>query len=347
MSKLSKSHKLHVRHLRDKLHGSLVMFVVAFAVLGTALLAISRAATNNVVLSAEAESGTLANGASTVADSSASGGSAVKFGSGSSTYACNLSYTNNLPEDWTSSSANNPGATCPYSDVSYITTGDPNNGPYLNQNVWGAPPPNFVQSLHANSPRDWYVNINEASDNPSDPNANGGVHNYPNLGFWMRGKVDDYSTITSSWNVTIPQTNSVAGWAAYDLWFNDDNTEVMIQADIGADSYYNCTSVATATFGGQPWHMCDFGTERVWKRGTVDNHLVAAASGTVDIKQILTWMEGHTFVDPSNGTTRQQLAPGSSWQTAYVGASFGFEIPSTSGQTQTFRVNDFSWTAAK
>lgn len=266
------------------------------------------------------------------------------------TYSCTRSYDASKPQVWTGDSdpaANNPMGSCTYSDVAYIVTGDANYGPFVNQNVWGAVPTAFKQKLYANSPRDWYIVVNKPSDNPSDPNANGTVSNYPNMGFWMRGKIDDYKTISSSWNVAIPHNTSSAGWAAYDLWFNDNQDEVMIQADIGANSYFGCTSVATATFSGQPWHMCVFGNERVWKRGTDDNHLVNLASGTVDIKEILTWMEGHTFVDPNTNATRQQLMPGSVWQTSYVGASFGFEVPSTSGLDATYRVNDFSWTASR
>jgi len=264
------------------------------------------------------------------------------------TYSCNRSYTNDLPDVWTDDpAANSPQGTCQFGIVPYVVTGDTDNTTFVGQNVWGAPPPHFVQSIHANSVRQWDVTINEASDDPTNTIGNGGVHNYPNLGFWMHGKVDDFKTITSSWDVTIPHTSSVVGWGAYDLWFNDDDTEVMIQPEIGANDYYFCDTLATATFSGKPWHMCAFGDERVWKPGTDDNHIVAQPSGSIDIKQILTWMEGHTFVDPDTHATRQQLAPGSVWQTGYNGASFGFEIPSTSGQTVDFRVNDFSWSATR
>jgi hypothetical protein len=201
--------------------------------------------------------------------------------------------------------------------------------------------------MYSNSPRDWYVTVNKPNDSPSDTLANGTVSNYPNVGFWMLGKVDDYASITTSWDVTFPHNNQSAGWAAFDLWFNDDDTEVMIQVDIGANQYFSCDSVATATFSGEPWHLCVFGDERVWKRGTDDDHIVNKASGTLDIREILIWMESHTFVDPVTHATRQQLAPSSKWQTSFVGASFGFEVPSTSGMDAEYRVNDFSWNAVR
>ena len=110
----------------------------------------------------------------------------------------------------------------------------------------------------------------------------------------MQGTVDSSSSIASSWNVTIP-TNSqtTAGWAAYDLWFNNWADEVMIQTDIVANSNYNCTASTSATFNGMPWHMCQFGSERVWKPGTDDTHLRNETTGSVDVRSMLTWMEQH------------------------------------------------------
>jgi hypothetical protein len=81
---------------------------------------------------------------------------------------------------------------------------------------------------------------------------------------------------------------------------------------------------------GMPWHMCDFGSERVWKPGTDDNHLVSQPSGSVDVRAFLVWME-------ANG----KLPTSSAW----TAASFGFEVCDTHGITETFRVNDFSWNA--
>jgi len=210
---------------------------------------------------------------------------------------------------------------CPFPSDSYIIGA--NSNPYVDQNVWSGNG-SYQQTLYANSPEDWYITANADTDF-------GGVLTYPNTGFDMTGTVDGFSSITSSWNVTIPtNTATTAGWAAYDLWFNNWADEVMIQTDITANSYYDCTAVATAIFSGMPWHLCVFGSERVWKPGTDDSHLINQASGSVDVRSILVWMEQNGYLPTS-----------STW----TAGSFGFEVCDTEGNTQIFQVNDFSWDA--
>jgi hypothetical protein len=182
----------------------------------------------------------------------------------------------------------------------------------------------YEQTLYANGPGSWHVTANA--------NTNfGGVLTYPNTGFDMQGKVDSYSSITSSFSTSFPHNAKTAAWAAYDLWFNNWGDEVMIQTDLSVNSDYDCSATASATFGGEPWHMCQFGSERVWKPGTNDSHLNSQASGSIDIKAILTYMESH-------GT----LPAGSTW----TAGSYGFEICDTGGTTEQFQVTGFSWTAS-
>lgn len=211
---------------------------------------------------------------------------------------------------------------CSYPAVPYITGAS--SDPWVDQNVWSGNQ-NYRQTLYSNSPENWYVTANAKTNF-------GGVLTYPNTGFYMSGTIDSYNSITSSWNVTLPVNQTTAGWAAYDLWFNDWNDEVMIQTDLTVPSNgdYDCTGVATITVSGMPWHMCDFGSERVWKPGTDDNHLANQTSGQVDIGAFLKWME-------QNG----KLPANSTW----TGGSFGFEICDTGGATEQFKVTGFSWTA--
>jgi hypothetical protein len=144
----------------------------------------------------------------------------------------------------------------------------------------------------------------------------------------MSSKVDANSSITSSFSTTIPHNATTAGWAAYDLWFNNWADEVMILTDVGANSYYECSPVTSATFGGTPWHMCVFGTERIWKPGADEQHLINRASGTIDIQPFLTWMEQHNY-----------LPSGSVWKAG----SYGFEVCDTGGVTEKYQLNGFSW----
>jgi len=207
------------------------------------------------------------------------------------------------------------------SAVPYIVGAASN--PWAGPNIWGGGA-SYQQTMCINAPNSWYITANG--------NTNWGpVQTYPNTGFDMGGTIVGSTSITSSWNVTIPtDTTKVAGWSGYDLWFNNWADEVMILTDITVptNGTYDCTGVATITVSGIPWHMCDFGSERVWKPGTDDQHLVNRISGSVDVRAILTWME-------QNG----KLPDVSTW----TASSFGFEVCDTHGTAQRFTVNDFSW----
>ncbi|HUB93929.1 MAG TPA: hypothetical protein VMB52_05495 [Verrucomicrobiae bacterium] len=223
-------------------------------------------------------------------------------------YTTTSSQTSNGQYDWPSS-------------VPYIIGAASN--PWVGSNIWSNNSA-YNQTLCEYTPANWYVSVNV--------NTNfGGVQAYPNTGFNMDGAVDSSKSVTSSWNVTIPTDNTkTAGWAAYDLWFNSWADEVMIQTDLTANSYYDCTAEATATFSGMPWHLCVFGSERVWKPGTDDQHMLNQASGSVDVLAMLEWMEQNGY-----------LPQGSTW----TAGSFGFEVCDTEGNTQTFEVNNFTWDA--
>ena len=71
-----------LRKYISKVDRKLLIVIGLFVVAGLITLAITKAAPQSI--GAEAENGTLAKGATYVTDSSASGGSAIAFGSGSS-----------------------------------------------------------------------------------------------------------------------------------------------------------------------------------------------------------------------------------------------------------------------
>ena len=224
----------------------------------------------------------------------------------STTYSCTQTATN--------------GRCGPYSG--YTAISGANSNPWVDQNVW-AGSGSYHQTLYANGPGDWYISANANV-------GNGGVLTFPNTGFYMTGTVDASTSITSSWSTVFPHNAQTIGWSAYDLWLNNWANEIMIQTDISANSNYNCAPVASATFGGSPWHLCQFGSELVWKHGTDDSHLINESSGSVDVKAMLVWLEQHGFV------------PASSTWTA---ASFGFEVCNTTGIDAKFQVTGFSWSA--
>ena len=213
-------------------------------------------------------------------------------------------------------------ARCNFSNYPGIVGASSN--PYVDQNIWSGNT-SYKQTLYATNPGSWYVVANANTHF-------GGVLTYPNTGFNMAGAVSSYSSLTSSFSTTIPVNAQTAGWAAYDLWFNNWQDEVMIQTDITANSDYDCTAKTAATIDGQPWHLCVFGSERVWKPGTDDQHLANRTSGTINIQAFLTWMEQHGYL-PATST--------------WTAGSYGFEICDTGGANETFAVNSFSWTATK
>jgi hypothetical protein len=199
--------------------------------------------------------------------------------------------------------------------------------PTVGQDVWAAIP-GWAQTLSANNPGSWSVTANM-------PAGNTAVVSYPNTGASYGEKpLSSFTSITSSFDETMPHNSSTSGWAGYDLWFNNWNDEVMILHDF--TSAGPCDAAATHVFGGsngvpaQTWHMCDFGSEKVWKLGTDDNHLQNESSGSVDIMAMITWMENNGYL-PKNSTITD--------------LSMGFEICSTGSKPATFSVNQFSITA--
>ena len=210
---------------------------------------------------------------------------------------------------------------CNYSPDPYIIGAASN--PAVGQNVWGGAD-NYTQELYSYGPGNWFIT--------GKVNSNwGGVETYPNIGFKMTGRVDSFSSITSSFNVTIPKNNYTAAWAAYDLWFNSSpHNEVMIQVNITAPSWYYCAANATATFDGMPWHLCVFGSELVWKPGTNDSNMINRKSGVIDIKSMIVWLEHNGYLQ--NNVT---------WSSG----SFGYEVCDTHNHTENFTVNNFTWSA--
>jgi hypothetical protein len=215
-----------------------------------------------------------------------------------------------------------PHGACTYTSDTDITGTSPRTIT-VDENEWSGSPA-YKATLTANSPGSWNVSATVKSQQ-------GAILAFPNTGFYMSGAVDSISSLPTSWAASLPASDKLAvGWSAYDLWFNNWADEVMIQVNIQvpADGSYDCTSMASATFAGQPWHLCVFGSERVWKPGTDDRHLINAASGTLDVQPMLTWMEAHSY-----------LPSGSSW----TAGSFGFEIASTGGIAAHFAVSAFTW----
>lgn len=204
--------------------------------------------------------------------------------------------------------------------------------PYVDQNVW-APISGQTQTLSANSPGDWKVVSKIAAGNSA-------VTAYPNTGApFDEAPLASFSSIVGSFAETMPHTAGTSAWAAYDIWLDDWKYEVMIQHDFVGNG--PCDYVAVATFGGSNgvpsrlWGLCTYGSELIWKLAapgsTVGTHkTVNQSSGSVDLKEMLTWLVQHGYMaaDPT-----------------ITNVSYGWEICSTDGAKKTFSVSDYSLTA--
>jgi hypothetical protein len=217
------------------------------------------------------------------------------------------------------------------------TTGDITVG----NNVWSPPSGSWSQTLNVASPASWNVVANFPAGGTS-------VHSFPNTGQtqnWINGTnlpaaLSSWSSIVSSYSVSLNAHSGTVGEAAYDLWLDDWNNEVMIQTDFAGDSLrprcdVDRDVITTQTFGGtngvpvQRWNLCQFGSELIWQPRTGTNY----SSDKVDVMAMLTWLIKH------GGGKYLPAKP------TLTAISFGFEICSTGGRSQTFQVNNFSFIA--
>jgi len=210
----------------------------------------------------------------------------------------------------------------------------------VDNHVWSPPQGRWSQVLHAVGPNRWSVTANFPTDTS--------VHSYPNtdqIQDWIDGTnrpaaLSTWKTMTSSWSVNMSTRPETVAEAAYDLWFDDWNQEVMIQVAFTGDKLrprcdVNGDVINTVTFGGTGgvpalrWNLCVFDSEMIWQPATGTNY----SSGRVDVMSMLTWLENH-----GDG----KYLPANPTMTA---VSFGFEICSTGSRNQTFQVNNFSFDA--
>ena len=210
----------------------------------------------------------------------------------------------------------------------------------VGNNVFGPASKSYSQKLYVATPGSWSVvaNFPVGTSVRSFPNT-GQTQNWIN-GTSLPAALSTWSSMTSTYSVSLNAHSGTVGEAAYDLWLDDWHNEVMIQTDFAGDSLrprcdVNRDVITTQTFGGtsgvpvQRWNLCQFGSELIWQPPTGTNY----SSDKVDVMAMLTWLEkngGGKYL-PANSTLQA--------------ISFGFEICSTGGRIQTFQVNNFSFIA--
>lgn len=211
---------------------------------------------------------------------------------------------------------------CPFGRYREVTGA--RTDPYVDQNVW-SPIQGWLQTMHATSPGHWYVAANM-------PAGNTAVVSFPNTGFLYNEALSRFSSIVSSFNVTMPRRAGTDAEASYDIWFNKTRAinEVMIQNDYSPGRSPSCGTwtAKRVSFGrskgvrAHPWDLCVSGSTAYWE--TANGNM---PSGKVNVLAMLKWLVRHGQLP-----ARVQL----------TGFSYGFEISSTGGVQRDFRVNSFS-----
>lgn len=184
-------------------------------------------------------------------------------------------------------------------------TGD---GYTIINDVWGSGA--GAQTIWAKSGTNWGV----ISSQPQG----GGVKSYPHNGKTINKTVNAITSLSSSFNVSVPTSGSFA--TAYDIWGNNNAYEVMIWVNkYGAvgpiaasyDANGAVPSAANVSVGGSTWNVFkgSNGSNAVFSFVRNSN----TNSGTVDVLAVLKWLNTNKY-----------------WNNVTIGEiQFGFELTST------------------
>jgi hypothetical protein len=195
-----------------------------------------------------------------------------------------------------------------------------NNGYTLSNDVWGSGA--GPQTIWARSGTNWGVIANHPMTS--------GVKSYPHTGKNLNRSLSSLSTLSSSFNVSVPGSGN---WeTAYDIWANNNAYEVMLWANqngaVGpiAESYDANGAVPAfrnISVGGQTWNVYrgSNGANAVYSFLRIGN----TNSGSIDVLAVLKWLRTQGW-----------------WGDVTVGdVQFGFEISGDNG-SQAFTDNSFN-----
>jgi hypothetical protein len=186
-----------------------------------------------------------------------------------------------------------------------------NGGYTLYNDVWGSNP--GPQTIWANSWDNWGV----WSDQPNT----GGVKSYPDISRTINQPVSALSSITSSFNDSLPGAGAFE--SAYDIWADNNADEIMLWTYTRGVGPLG-TLQATASIGGSSWNVYrgSNGSNAVFSFVRNGNE----TSGTVDIKAVFSWLSSKGWL--TNATLNT--------------VDFGWEITSTNNTGENFAVNSYS-----
>ncbi|MER6572987.1 hypothetical protein ABT288_44295 [Streptomyces sp. NPDC001093] len=186
------------------------------------------------------------------------------------------------------------------------------NGYTLYNDIWGSGAGS--QCIWANSGTNWGVWANHPDT--------GGIKSYPNAKKVINKSVTSLSSLTSSYNVTVPSSGAYE--TAYDIWDTGHKYEIMLWVNRTGAVGPLGTSQGTVSLGGSNWtvYKGNNGSNDVFSFVRSSN----SSSGTVNILPILKWIKDTKgwFGDVTIGDLQ-----------------FGFEITSSAGGLD-FSVNSES-----
>ncbi|MGW1167278.1 glycoside hydrolase family 12 protein [Streptomyces sp. NPDC002550] len=186
------------------------------------------------------------------------------------------------------------------------------NGYTLYNDIWGSGAGS--QCIWANSGSNWGVWANHPDT--------GGIKSYPDAKKVINKSVTSLSSLTSSYNVTVPSSGAYE--TAYDIWDTGHKYEIMLWVNRTGAVGPLGTSQGTVSLGGSTWtvYKGNNGSNDVFSFVRSSN----SSSGTVNILPILKWIKDTKgwFGDVTIGDLQ-----------------FGFEITSSAGGLD-FTVNSES-----
>ncbi|MBO0882413.1 MAG: hypothetical protein J2P17_19185 [Mycobacterium sp.] len=220
-----------------------------------------------------------------------------------------------------------PNSNCGPYKTSQITLSNGFNT-YVANNGWACGPNGSdcgPQKLTAYNPSKWWVSSNQARGNT-------GVLSYPDVMQLVQLKngnarpLTSFSRIHSYYAESMPHNAGTDAEAAYDLWL--DNTtgsnEVMIWVDNVNRGTGGAKWLTHHTFFNVRYALLQYGGpggELIWSRHR------NSRNGTIHILSMLRWLVRHHY--ESATTSLSQV-------------DFGWEICSTGGQPETFKVTAYN-----
>jgi hypothetical protein len=192
------------------------------------------------------------------------------------------------------------------------------------------------QVLTASSFQNWSVTATD-----TDPsNAPGEVLTYPSAsvnyyqtdtgkGLSAQYNLNNITSLTSDFTESMPQSSDLNAEAAYDMWLNNWQTEVMVWVDTSPQkirdlTVNDMTKAGTYTYLGQNFELWHSGSGITGFYVFLLDH--NETSGTVDLKAMLQTMVSLGYIPASSPLTQ---------------IPFGWEISDTGGKPVTFSLSRF------